>query len=103
MLAYVATLSTLLPSRALAVDAGTGDGALLDVLAPAFERPLITKPSRSMSTTAVEAMDQYIALLERSYERYRGRQRTCVNLTDYAFQSGETVDSLGAALDRVLA
>ncbi len=38
MLAYVATLSTLLPSRALAVDAGTGDGALLDVLAPAFER-----------------------------------------------------------------
>ena len=37
-LAYVAALSALLPSRALAVDAGTGDGALLDVLAPAFDR-----------------------------------------------------------------
>ncbi|MBK8217155.1 MAG: metalloregulator ArsR/SmtB family transcription factor [Myxococcales bacterium] len=35
--AYVATLSALLPSRALAVDVGTGDGALLDVLAPAFD------------------------------------------------------------------
>jgi DNA-binding transcriptional ArsR family regulator len=36
-LAYVAALARLLPSRRLAVDAGTGDGALLDVLAPAFE------------------------------------------------------------------
>jgi len=36
--AYVAALARLLPNRALAVDAGTGDGALLDVLAPAFER-----------------------------------------------------------------
>lgn len=38
LLAYVATLATLLPQRALAVDAGTGDGSLLDVLAPAFEQ-----------------------------------------------------------------
>lgn len=37
-LAYVATLSTLLPARGLAVDAGTGDGGLLDVLAPSFDR-----------------------------------------------------------------
>lgn len=36
-LAYVAALARLLPSRRLAVDAGTGDGALLDVLSPAFE------------------------------------------------------------------
>lgn len=38
VLAYVATLSTLLPARGLAVDAGTGDGGLLDVLAPSFDR-----------------------------------------------------------------
>ena len=35
---YIAALASLLDHRALAVDAGTGDGALLDVLAPAFER-----------------------------------------------------------------
>lgn len=36
--AYVAALSVLLPRRGLAVDAGTGDGGMLDVLSPAFER-----------------------------------------------------------------
>ena len=71
-------------------------------LAPVFERPLVTKPSRSMSSTAVEAMDHYIALLERSYERYRGRQRICVNLTDHAFESGDGVESLSTAIDGVV-
>lgn len=36
--AYLAALARLLPRRRLAVDAGTGDGRLLDVLAPAYER-----------------------------------------------------------------
>jgi ArsR family transcriptional regulator len=36
--AYVMALSALLPSRKLAVDAGTGDGAALEALAPAFEQ-----------------------------------------------------------------
>ncbi|MBX3192518.1 MAG: metalloregulator ArsR/SmtB family transcription factor [Labilithrix sp.] len=36
--AYLAALARLLPDRRLAVDAGTGDGGLLDVLAPSFER-----------------------------------------------------------------
>jgi len=35
--AYLAALAPLLPHRALAVDVGTGDGRLLDVLAPVFE------------------------------------------------------------------
>jgi ArsR family transcriptional regulator len=36
--AYLAALATLLPRRALALDAGTGDGRLLDLLAPLYER-----------------------------------------------------------------
>jgi DNA-binding transcriptional ArsR family regulator/tRNA A58 N-methylase Trm61 len=36
--AYLAAFASLLPERALAVDAGTGDGSLLDVIAPVFER-----------------------------------------------------------------
>lgn len=35
---YLAAFAPLLPSRALAVDAGTGDGSLLDVIAPVFDR-----------------------------------------------------------------
>jgi ArsR family transcriptional regulator len=36
--AYLAALAPLFDGRELAVDAGTGDGALLEVLAPVFER-----------------------------------------------------------------
>ncbi len=36
--AYLAALAPLLPNRALALDAGTGDGSLLEVLAPVYER-----------------------------------------------------------------
>jgi len=35
---YLAAFAPLLPERSLAVDAGTGDGSLLDVIAPVFER-----------------------------------------------------------------
>jgi DNA-binding transcriptional ArsR family regulator len=36
--AYLSALAPLIPNRRLALDAGTGDGRLLDVLAPIFER-----------------------------------------------------------------
>src|SRR6185369_9848777 len=36
--AYLAAIGRLIPHRKLAVDVGTGDGALLEVLAPLFER-----------------------------------------------------------------
>src|SRR3954470_16940244 len=36
--AYLAALGPLLPHRRLAIDIGTGDGPLLEVLAPIFER-----------------------------------------------------------------
>lgn len=35
---YLAAFAPLLPERGLAVDAGTGDGSLLDVIAPVFDR-----------------------------------------------------------------
>jgi ArsR family transcriptional regulator len=36
--AYLSALAPLIPRRRVAVDAGTGDGSLLDVLAPVFEQ-----------------------------------------------------------------
>ncbi len=53
--AYLTALSLLLPRRELAVDAGTGEGGLLDVLAPAFRH--------------VIALDRSEAQLERARER----------------------------------
>ncbi|MCL2725091.1 MAG: metalloregulator ArsR/SmtB family transcription factor [Polyangiaceae bacterium] len=57
--AYVAALAKLLPDRKLAIDAGTGDGGLLDVLAPAFDR--------------VVAIDRSDAQLERARARVSQR------------------------------
>ena len=38
LVSYLSAFAPLLPHRALAVDAGTGDGGMLDVLAPIFDR-----------------------------------------------------------------
>ncbi len=46
-LAHLAALAPLLPGRALAVDAGTGEGLLLDVLAPLFDRVIAVDRSRA--------------------------------------------------------
>lgn len=58
--AYLAALAPLLPHRRLAVDAGTGDGALLEILAPIFDR--------------VVALDRSDAQLALAAERKRRRQ-----------------------------
>lgn len=46
-LAHLAALAPLLPSRQLAIDIGTGDGLLLDVLAPLFQRVIAVDRSRA--------------------------------------------------------
>ncbi|MBX7115633.1 MAG: methyltransferase domain-containing protein [Myxococcaceae bacterium] len=46
-LAHLAALAPLLPSRQLAIDVGTGDGMLLDVLAPLFQRVIAVDRSRA--------------------------------------------------------
>jgi ArsR family transcriptional regulator len=64
--AYLAALAPLLPHRRLAVDAGTGDGALLEVLSPIFDR--------------VVALDRSEAQLELAGERKRRRRLENVEL-----------------------
>jgi DNA-binding transcriptional ArsR family regulator/SAM-dependent methyltransferase len=57
--AYLVAVGALLPRRSLALDAGTGDGRLLEVVAPLFER--------------VVAVDRSEAQLARARERALGR------------------------------
>jgi ArsR family transcriptional regulator len=57
--AYLSAFGALLPRRELAVDAGTGDGAWIDLLAPVFSR--------------VIAVDRSSAQLERAGRRVKQR------------------------------
>lgn len=66
--AYLAALACLLPRRELAVDAGTGDGRLLEVLAPAYAR--------------VVAIDRARAQLAFARERVVARRFTNVTLLE---------------------
>ena len=52
--AYLAALAPLLPHRRLAVDVGTGDGALLEVLGPVFERVIGLDRSEAQLALAAE-------------------------------------------------
>lgn len=64
--AYLTALAPLLPHRALAVDVGTGDGALLEVLSPLFAHVI-----------AVDRAEAQLALAE---ERIRRRELANVEL-----------------------
>ncbi|MBX3196782.1 MAG: metalloregulator ArsR/SmtB family transcription factor [Labilithrix sp.] len=87
--AYVAALARLLPRRALAVDAGTGDGALLDVLAPAFER--------------VIAVDRSEAQLDRARARVTARGYANVTLLKSELGAAELRGHVGGGADVVFA
>ncbi len=50
--AYLAALGALLPRRGLAVDAGTGDGGLLELLSPIFERVIAIDRSEAQLAMA---------------------------------------------------
>lgn len=56
--AYLAALGALLPRRGLAVDAGTGDGRSLEVLAPVFERVVALDRSEAQLALAKERVAQ---------------------------------------------
>jgi len=64
--AYLAAISWLLPRRSLAIEVGTGDGRLLEVLAPLFDR--------------VVAIDREPAQLERAAARLATRGHRQVEL-----------------------
>jgi ArsR family transcriptional regulator len=87
--AYVAALARLLPHRHLAVDAGTGDGGLLDVLAPAFER--------------VIAVDRSEAQLERARARVAARGYDNVTLLKSELGAAELHEHVGEGADVVFA
>jgi ArsR family transcriptional regulator len=86
---YIAALASLLEAHALAVDAGTGDGALLDVLAPAFDR--------------VVALDRSPAQLARAERRVQARGYHNVEL--YSAEIGDKAvrQAVGTGADVVVA
>lgn len=83
MAAYLAALAPLLPRRGLALDAGTGDGRLLDVLAPVYER--------------VVAFDRSEAQLARARERVAARGYENVALVAGGLDSKELRKAVGSA------
>jgi ArsR family transcriptional regulator len=87
--AYVAALARLLPERHLAIDAGTGDGSLLDVLAPAFEH--------------VIAVDRSEAQLDRARARVARRKLANVKLLKCELGAQELKSEVGAGADVVFA
>ena len=87
--AYVAALARLLPRRALAIDAGTGDGGLLDVLAPAFDR--------------VIAVDRSEAQLDRARTRVAARGFANVTLLKSELGAAELREHVGEGADVVFA
>jgi DNA-binding transcriptional ArsR family regulator len=87
--AYVAALARLLPRRELAVDAGTGDGGLLDVLAPAFE--------------CVVAVDRSEAQLDRARARVAARGYGNVKLLKSELGAAELREHVGEGADVVFA
>ncbi|MDP3276644.1 MAG: metalloregulator ArsR/SmtB family transcription factor [Deltaproteobacteria bacterium] len=87
--AYIAALSLLLPSRKVAVDAGAGDGAALDVLAPAFEH--------------VYAVDRSEAQLSAARERVRTRGHHNVTLVCAELEPSALAKSIPRGADLVLA
>lgn len=87
--AYVAALARLLPERRLAVDAGTGDGGLLDVLSPAFEQ--------------VVAVDRSEAQLDRARARVAARGYHNVKLLKAELGAAELRQHVGEGADVVFA
>ncbi len=71
-LAHLAALSLLLPARQLAIDVGTGDGLVLDVLAPLYQRVIAVERSRAQLARVAERVAQrgfhHVSLFSGSYD-----------------------------------
>jgi ArsR family transcriptional regulator len=87
--AYLQALRELVPARDLAVDAGTGDGVLLDALAPIFKR--------------VIAVDRSDAQLERAAERVLLRGYSNVSLLSAELGDDAIRRAVGPGADVVVA
>jgi len=87
--AYLSAFAALLPRQELALDAGTGDGALLDLLAPVFTR--------------VVAVDRSAAQLERAARRVKQRGYRNVELVQAELGAEELRGRIGHGADVVVA
>jgi len=57
--AYLTAIRTLLPRRSLAVDLGTGDGALVELLAPLFDRVIAVDRSAKQLAAAQRRLSSH--------------------------------------------
>lgn len=80
--AYLTAIRTLLPRRRLAVDIGTGDGTLVELLAPLFDEVL--------------AVDRSEAQLEAARRRLCGRRYDHVELVRAEYEEPELRSRVGA-------
>jgi ArsR family transcriptional regulator len=87
--AYLAALAPLLPRRDLALDAGTGDGRLLEVLAPVYDR--------------VVGIDRSEPQLSLARERVAARGYPNVTLLQGDLDARELRKAVGAGADAVFA
>jgi ArsR family transcriptional regulator len=87
--AYLSAFGALLARRELAVDAGTGDGVLLDLLAPVFVR--------------VVGVDRSAAQLERAARRVKQRGYHNVELVQAELAASELRTRVGEGADVVVA
>ncbi|MBE2248030.1 MAG: metalloregulator ArsR/SmtB family transcription factor [Myxococcus sp.] len=71
-LAHLAALAPLLPGRQLALDVGTGDGLVLDVLAPLYQRVIAVDRSRAQLARVAQRVEargfHHVSLFEGSYD-----------------------------------
>ncbi len=71
-LAHLSALSPLLPGRSLAIDVGTGDGLVLDVLAPLYQRVIAVDRSRAQLARVAQRIGSrgfhHVSLFEGTYD-----------------------------------
>ena len=78
-LAPLAALAGVLPSRALAIDVGTGDGKSLDVLAPLYQKVIAVDRSRAQLARVLERVASRgfinVSVFEGTYDDAQLQQR----------------------------
>ena len=79
--AYLTAIRTLLPHRSLAVDLGTGDGALVELIAPLFDRVIAVDRSAKQLAAAQRRLSSHgydhVELIQAEYDDSAVSDRVC--------------------------
>ncbi|NND30034.1 MAG: metalloregulator ArsR/SmtB family transcription factor [Myxococcales bacterium] len=79
--AYLTAIRTLLPRRSLAVDLGTGDGALVELIAPLFDRVIAVDRSAKQLAAAQRRLSshgyEHVELIQAEYDDPAVSDRIC--------------------------